>query len=124
MEPSKAQPVVFHFTNKSCDGKKYFPVVNEIIKMTENIGLRVIGVVSDMGGANQGLWRLFGICEVSRFSTVRNKCPNPSNNIPQLYFFHDPAQSWKNLKDGALNHNFIKISYPFKMILNCCWYRV
>ena len=106
------QPVAFHYTSKSCDGPLYYPVIIEIIRKAEQINLRCRGVVSDMGGSNQGLWRLFGI-GVSRFSVVRNKCINPAKSSKNLYFFHDPAHGWKNLKEGALKHEVITIPDEF-----------
>ena len=106
------QPVAFHFTNKSTDGSLYYPVLIELLKKCEKIGLRVRGIISDMAGANQGLWRIFGI-SVSRYSLTKNKCSNPSNKDRQLYFFHDPAHAWKNFKEGFFNAGFITIPDKF-----------
>ena len=106
------QPVALHYTNNSTNGLLYHPVILEIIRRAHSIGLNVVGIVSDMGSANQALWSKFGI-KASRNSTINNKCQHSMDNSRFLYFFHDPAHALKNFKEGMLNHNKIFISDDF-----------
>lgn len=49
------QVVAYYYTGNSVDGAKIKPIVCDIIKKVEQIGLRVHSITSDMGSANMGL---------------------------------------------------------------------
>lgn len=51
------QIVGYFFTNKKTNGTMYKPIIEQIIVKSENIGLRVHCVTSDMGAGNQSMWR-------------------------------------------------------------------
>lgn len=65
-----------------------------------------------MGAANQAMWRTFDI-NVSRHSTIQNKCMHPFRNERYLYFFHDVCHGIKNFKEGMLNHKTVTIPENF-----------
>ena len=108
------QPVAYYYTNQSTSGYHYYQVVRDIIKKAENIGLKVHGVVSDMGSANQALWSQFKI-SAGRYSPINNKCKHPLDNNRYLYFFHDTAHAFKNFKEGMLSNKVITIPEEFKI---------
>lgn len=102
------QPVAYYYTNKSTNGRHYYQVVTNIIQKAENIGLKVHGIVSDMGSANQAMWSMFGI-HASRYTPISNKCIHPFDTSRYLYFFHDTAHAFKNFKEGMLSNKIITI---------------
>jgi hypothetical protein len=66
------------------------------------MGLKVDAVISDMGGQNQAIWRLFNK-HVGRCSKVKNYCPHPYDMSRNLYFHPDPPHIFKNLRDILTN---------------------
>lgn len=80
------QTVAFYFTGNSTNGSKFNTIILEIINKAESIDLNIYGIVSDMGAPNQVMWRTFDI-NVSRHSTIKNKCMHPFRNDRYLYFF-------------------------------------
>lgn len=106
------QVVDFYYTGKSTNGAIYKLLMINYIKKAHEIGLDVHGIVSDMGSANQALWRSFEII-ANRFSVTQNRCQHPVNQEQYLYFFHDASHAFKNLKEGLLNNDVIKISDEF-----------
>lgn len=103
------QVIDYFYTGDSTDGTKYGPLLVSYIRSAHECGLYVIGIVNDMGGPNQAMWRYFGI-NCSRYSTVVNKCQHPVDKDGFLYFFHDSSHAFKNLKEGFLNSSTINIS--------------
>jgi len=47
---------------------------------------------------------------LSRHSEIRNSCVHPVNKNRFLYFFHDVAHTFKNLRQSFLKNEFFKIS--------------
>lgn len=79
------------------------------IEKAHGIGLEVHAIVSDMGSANQAMWRSFSI-SAGKYSIAANKCQHPMDDKRHLYFFHDVSHAFKNLKEGMLNNITIVIS--------------
>lgn len=102
------QIVGYYFTGATLDGNKLNPIICEIIKKAEEIGLRVHSVTSDMGAANMGMWKSFGI-KASKYSKVTNFYTHPNDKSRNLYFFHDCVHAFKNLNQGLLNNKIIII---------------
>lgn len=50
---------------------------------------------------------------VSRHSTIKNKCIHPFQSDRYLYFFHDVCHGLKNFKKRMLNHKIITIPDNF-----------
>jgi len=63
------QVVAYYFTGNSIDGSKFNPIVCKILKKAEEIGLRVHSVTSDMGAANMGMWKSFGV-KASKYDKI------------------------------------------------------
>lgn len=55
------QVVAFYFTPKGCNGSQLKPIILELIKKIEAIGLYVHSITSDIGLINRAMWRAFGI---------------------------------------------------------------
>lgn len=51
------QAICYHFTSDSVDGSVFRPIVEDIIRKCESIGLDVVVVTADMGASNQKMWR-------------------------------------------------------------------
>lgn len=93
------QIVAYHFTTKTLKRVDLKDVVDNVIKKSKNLGLHIHSITSDMGGANQGLWKLCGI-NASRFSHVPNCCKHPCHQKRKLWFFGDIPHCFKNIKSG------------------------
>jgi len=65
-------------------------------------------VTSDMGAANMGMWKSFGI-KASKYDKIKNLCTHPNDKSQNLYFFHDFVHAYKNLNQGLLNNKIIII---------------
>ena len=106
------QVVRYEFTGDSVDGQILKIIIDEIVTLAENIGLRVHAITSDMGSANQAMWKCYGI-KVSRFSKVINSCEHPYDPQRRLYFYADSPHAFKNAKAGFLSNEIITIPDNF-----------
>lgn len=106
------QIVAFYFTNKKTCGKTYKPIIIEIIKKCEEIGLRIHSITSDMGAPNQSMWNAFNI-STSRHSIVRNSCKHPCDENRKLWFFGDTPHAFKNIKSGFISNEVFIIPDSF-----------
>lgn len=106
------QIVAYHFTTKTLKVVDLKDIIDNVIKKSQNLDLRIHSITSDMDGANQGLWKLFGI-NASRFSGVSNYCKHPCDEKKKLWSFGDVPHCFKNIKNGFLNNKYIKVSQTF-----------
>ena len=97
------QVVAYYFTPTSVDGSVFKPIVIEIIKEAEAIGLQVISVTSDMGSSNKAMWREFGIV-VNRHCVPVTNVTHPIDSSRDLSFIADVPHLIKNLKAALCNH--------------------
>lgn len=102
------QIIAYYYTGDSVDSTKLKSIVCSIIEKAEKIGLHVHSVTSDMGSANMALWKTFGI-NISRYCKIINSCIHPIDKTRFLYFFHDVAHTFKNLKAGFIRNEFLTI---------------
>lgn len=88
----------YYYTGKHTDGSKFKPLILNFIEKAHGIGLDVHAIVSDMGSANQAMWRSFGV-NASKYSIAVNKCQHPMDVMDKrhLYFLHDVSHAFKNL---------------------------
>lgn len=107
------QVIAFYFTGKTFDGRLLKPIICEIIKKAEDIGLRVHSVTSDMASTNQAMWASFGI-KAAKYSTINNACNHPNDENRKLFFFHDCVYAFKNISQSLLNNKIIYI--PDKVV--------
>lgn len=106
------QVVRYDFTGDSVQGRNFKPILDEIIIKAEEIGLRVHAITSDMGPANQAMWKAYGI-NVSRYSESVISCAHPCDENRQLYFYADAPHAFKNTKAGILNNSIVIIPNKF-----------
>ncbi|XP_014217733.1 uncharacterized protein LOC106646201 [Copidosoma floridanum] len=96
------QSIDYFFTGKSIDGSVYRSLIVNYVRKANSVGLDVHGVVSDIGSANQCMWRTFGI-SAHRYSAIITKCPHPVDDNRFLYFFHNATRDFENLRQGKFN---------------------
>lgn len=87
-------------------------LIIDIIKKVEEIGLRVHSVTSDMGAANQGMWKTLGI-NATKYSKICNFIKHPSDESRKLWFFGDVPHALKNMKSGLLSNKCFIIPDSF-----------
>lgn len=104
------QVVAYYYTSNSEDGSHLKPIIYDVLKRAEGIGLSVHSVTSDMRSANLALWKACNI-NASKYSKTFDSCSHPYNANRELYFFHDTAHAFKNLKQGLLNNRCIYIMF-------------
>ncbi|KAH6941201.1 hypothetical protein HPB50_014899 [Hyalomma asiaticum] len=91
------QTVAYHLTGNSFHAKTVKDIIIVIIRACEAISLKVDVVVTDMGGGNQAVWKLFGII-VGKHSKPKTWCPHPCDASRQLFFMADVPHLLKNLR--------------------------
>lgn len=106
------QVVQYDFTGDSVNGSCLKPLIDKIILLSEEIGLRVHAVVSDQGSSNQAMWKAYGI-NASRYSIIQNYCSHPVDPSRRLYFIADPPHAFKNLRTSFLTNNFFAFDDSF-----------
>lgn len=111
------QTIAYHLTGNSFHAKTVKDFIFEIIKECEAISLKVDVVVTDMGGGNQALWKLFGIV-VSRHSRPKTWCPHPCDEKRKLHFMADVPHLLKNLRGHLTNGQ--KIYLPENIVQSHC----
>lgn len=101
--------VGYHFTGNSFNSKTLKEIIFNIINKTENIGLHVNLITSDMGSGNIGLWKLLGI-STGRFSKIKNSIVHPFDSNLCLYIIADPPHLLKNIKQALISNHIITIA--------------
>lgn len=107
------QVVGYELTPAGYDGAHLKPLIENIIKAAENIGLRVHSVITDMGGINQAMWRSFSNIGVHRYSVIHNSIPHPVDCNRKLFFFADGPHLLKNLRAAIINNKLIALPQTF-----------
>ena len=95
------QTVAYYFTGSSVDGSVFKDIVLDIITKAEAIKLKVIGITSDMGTANQRMWKAFGI-NVTRKECI-TKITHPVDESRFLHFLADPPHILKNIRNFLIS---------------------
>ncbi|KAG0429061.1 hypothetical protein HPB47_023997, partial [Ixodes persulcatus] len=107
------QTIAYHLTGGSFHAKTVRDFIIEIIKACEAISLKIDVVVTDMGGGNQGLWKLFGIV-VGKHSKPKTSCPHPCDKTRKLHFMADVPHLFKNLRNHLTKDH--KICVPEEVV--------
>jgi len=94
--------VGYHFTGNSVKGSSLKGLIATVIEGASNIGLQVVAVTSDMGPANQAMWKEFGVC--SKRENLISFIANPSVPNQRLHFLADVPHLVKNLCTSFLTH--------------------
>lgn len=94
--------VAYEFTGRNVDGSLLKSYVLKLVQLCSRISLRVRVVTSDMGPANQAMWREFGFSS-HRHSLTVCSLPHPCIDGKELFFHTDPAHILKNLRGQLLS---------------------
>jgi hypothetical protein len=86
-------------------------ILLEIFQKTTEIGLTIHSVTSDMGAANQAMWRKFGII-TGKHRATKNFIINPSDGR-KIYFLADGPHLLKNIKNCLVQNKSIQLSPYF-----------
>jgi hypothetical protein len=86
-------------------------ILLEIFQKTSEIGLTIHSVTSDMGAANQAMWRKFGIM-AGKHPATKNFIINPSDG-GKIYFLADGPHLLKNIKNCLVQNKSIQLSPYF-----------
>lgn len=115
------QTVAYHLTGNFFHAKSVKDFITQIIRDSEKSGLTIDVVVSDMGGGNQALWKLFGIV-AGRYSQTKTWYPHPCDAVRKLYFMPDVPHLLKNLRNHLTRGQIIHL--PARVVekhqLPCC----
>ena len=78
-------------------------VTQDVVRAAHTVGLCIRVCVSDMGPANQNMWRVVGVH--SRQESVVNYISHPCNSSQRLYFMADPPHLLKNVRNCLLTQS-------------------
>ncbi|KAL1479435.1 hypothetical protein MTO96_051838 [Rhipicephalus appendiculatus] len=90
------QAIAYELTGHSFHAETVKDKLNAIITACESVGLKIHGIISDMGPCNRALWRLYGI----QVTKTKRRChaPHPNDPSRNLYFVADAPHLLKNLR--------------------------
>jgi hypothetical protein len=112
------QTVAYYYTGSSVNGGVLKNIVLSIIKYTEEIGLKVNSVTSDMGAINQAMWKSFNI-SCSKSGSISSSIKHPCDPTRTIDFLADVPHLLKNIRNSLLcNKHFIitaKIQEKYKL---------
>lgn len=103
------QTVAYYFTGSSVNGQVYKDILYQIITKTEDLGLNVVVITSDMGAANQAFWKLCGVT-AGRHARIKNHIMHPTDTNRKIYIFADVPHLFKNIKSMLVTNRTINIS--------------
>lgn len=101
------QIIAYHFIGDSVEGSKLGNVISEILVLSNQIGINVVNITSDMGPDNQATWKYFGI--KSKKTLFQNFIQHPNDPIQKVYFMADPPHLLKNIRSCLVNNKIIQI---------------
>lgn len=107
------QTVAYFFTGNSVDGRVYRDILFQIVEKTEELGLKVISITSDMGPANQAFWKICGIT-AGRHTITRNYTTHPQGDTRKIYIFADVPHLFKNIKNMLVSNKIICLNENIK----------
>lgn len=96
------QVIAWHVCPKNNDADRLYQFFQELLIKVEGIGLKVRGILSDMGPKNLALWRHYGI-KVNRI-TASHFIDHPIRKEEKLYFMADVPHLLKNIKSMFITH--------------------
>jgi len=107
--------VGYFYIGDSFEGEVLKDIIFQIIKKTDEIGLRINYVTSDMGPGNMKLWNC-GINAGRNYELV-NYIPHPCDSNRLLYFIAD-VHLLKNLKESLINNKIFFLPEDFVIKYN------
>lgn len=90
------QTTAYELTGHSFHAETVEDKLNVIITACESVGLKIHGIISDIGPCNRALWRLYGI----QVTKTKRQCyaPHPNDASRNQYFVADVPHLLKNLR--------------------------
>lgn len=92
------QPLSYFFSYSTMKTSDLLLVIKEAIKKLKNIGLKVIGLISDMGS------NFFKLSHLLKISTTKSYFQTDEDKI---YYIFDPPHLLKATRNNLLRHNFV-----------------
>lgn len=105
------QPLLYSF-NGTQDS------IMDLIKLLYENGLKVVGVVSDLGPKNIKIWRQLGIAKVDKGILNTTSFPHPIQSKELVYWFPDFPHLLKRLRDHLLDSS---IQLPGGAVVDRSW---
>lgn len=103
------QTVAYYFTGSSVNGRVYKDILYEIISKSEDLGLNVVAITSDMGAANQAFWKLCGVT-AGRHAQIKNHIRHPTDIRRKIYILADVPHLFKNIKSMLVTNRTIDLT--------------
>ncbi|KAM7298224.1 uncharacterized protein ISCGN_018634 [Ixodes scapularis] len=103
------QVIAYHFTGRSLDGTLLKDFVLDLVKLSYEVGLKVLAVTSDMGASNRAMWRELGLISTRNEDTTCS-IPHPHLQGRRLYFMADVAHLIKNIRGQLLRSEVFVLS--------------
>lgn len=100
------QIVAYYFTGDSVNGAAFNDIIKKIFDKAVALGLNILSITSDMGPANQALWKTWGVT-AGRHSLLRNKINHPLEQDNKVYIFADVPHLFKNIKAMLMSNKII-----------------
>ncbi|ODM89421.1 Transposable element P transposase [Orchesella cincta] len=102
------QPIACFATRGAAAGNILAKMVISAIVRLENIGLQVVGFVSDGAATNKSMWRELGIT-TKRGSGIVNSITNPVDEGRQVFFLCDIPHILKCIRNNFYNKENVKV---------------
>ncbi|KAF2893260.1 hypothetical protein ILUMI_12916 [Ignelater luminosus] len=99
------QVIAYHIINKTGSNDEIFHLIKNVIIKVEDIGYKVLGLVSDMTLKNQILWRNLKI-HIDKHSE-NNVVAHPAREQETLYVFADTLHLLENFRSALMKNDFI-----------------
>lgn len=99
------QVIAWHVCPKKNDPDSVYQFFQDLLVKVEGIGLKVKGILSDMGSKNLALWKHFGIKVNRKFDD--HFIDHPIRAPEKLHFMADVPHLLKNLKSMFVSHEFV-----------------
>ena len=97
------QTIAYYLTGSSVDGALLKPIILDILRSVQDVGISVCIITSDMGPNNQAMWRSFGV-SAQREGMVYSSIPHPVEPTGKSYFMADVSYVIKKLKSMLIKH--------------------
>ena len=99
------QVVAYYLTGASVSGEALWQLTKNLVQVLGGCGINVRAVVSDMGAANKGMWKVVGV-KVNH-DNVKSSISHPFFPQQDLYFFADVPHILKNVRNCLLKNDII-----------------
>lgn len=111
------QPFASFATRGAAPGNVLAKMIISAIVNLENVGLEVVGVVSDGATTNKSAWKYLGIGQTQN-GTIVNKITNPVDDSRNVFFLCDVPHIFKCIRNNVHKHKCctVRIHWTSKSI--------